>query len=166
MIEDAITVTLKLDSHYLWIDRLCIEQEDDADKHGQIGQMDQIFSGASVTLVAAAGLDAESGLPGVGETPQRPQPFAITRGQRLVSTMRHPEMSILQSKWLTRGWTYQEAVLSTRRPVFTEEQISFECKCMYCCESVIDPLILPINQSQENAEFRSQMRSERSILSI
>ena len=160
VIEDAITVTLKLDWQYLWVDRLCIDQEDDADKHGQIGQMDQIFSGASATLVAAAGLDADFGLPGVGETPRRPQPFAVIRGQRLVSTMRRPEMSILQSKWLTRGWTYQEAVLSTRRLVFTEEQISFECKCMSCCESVVDPLILPINQSQENAEFRSQMRKD------
>ena len=158
VIEDAITVTLKLGWHYLWVDRLCIDQEDDADKHGQIGQMDQIFSGASVTIIAAAGLDAAFGLPGVGETPRKPQPLAIIRGQHLVSTMRRPEMSILQSKWLTRGWTYQEAVLSTRRLVFTEEQVSFECKCMYCCESVVDPLVLPINQSQENAEFRSQMR--------
>ena len=33
----------------------------------------------------------------------------------------------------------------------------FECRCMYCCESVVDPLILPTNQCQENAEFRSPM---------
>ncbi len=44
VIEDAITVTLKLDWQYLWVDRLCIDQDDDADKHGQIGQTDQIFS--------------------------------------------------------------------------------------------------------------------------
>ena len=158
VIEDAITVTLKLGWRYLWVDRLCINQQDDADKHSQIGQMDLIFSGASVTLVAAAGLDADFGLPGVGSTPRVPQPFAIARNQLLASTMRLPEMSILHSKWATRGWTYQEATLSTRRLVFTEEQVCFECKCMSCCESVINPLILPINQSQENAEFRLQMR--------
>ena len=158
VIEDAITVTLKLGWRYLWVDRLCINQRDDADKHSQIGQMDLIFSGASVTLVAAAGLDADFGLPGVGSTPRVPQPFAIARNQFLASTMRPPENSILHSKWATRGWTYQEATLSTRRLMFTEEQVCFECKCMSCCESVINPLILPINQSQDNAEFRLQMR--------
>ena len=156
--EDAITVTLKLGWRYLWVDRLCIDQEDDADKHSQIGQMDLIFSGASVTLVATAGLDADFGLPGVGSTPRIPQPFAITQNRLLASTMGPPEISIQHSKWATRGWTYQEAMLSTRRLVFTEEQVCFECKCMYCCESVVDPLVLPINQSQDNAEFRMQMR--------
>ena len=159
VIEDAITVTLKLGWRYLWVDRLCIDQEDDADKHSQIGQMGLIIcNSASVTLVAAAGLDADFGLPGVGSTPRIPQPLAIAQNQLLASTMRPPEMSILHSKWATRGWTYQEATLSTRRLVFTEEQVCFERKCMSCCESVVDPLILPINQSQKNAEFRLQMR--------
>ena len=72
VIEDAITVTLKLGWRYLWVDRLCINQQDDADKHSQIGQMDLIFSGASVTLVTAAGLDAGFGLLGVGSTPRVP----------------------------------------------------------------------------------------------
>lgn len=158
VIEDAITVTLRLGWRYLWVDRLCIDQENDADKHGQIGQMDKIYSGASTTLVAAAGLDADFGLPGVGKTSRMPQSFAIVRGQLLASTMRSPEILTSHSKWATRAWTYQEAVLSTRRLVFTEEQVYFECSCMHCCESVVDPLNLPINQIQNNEEFRSQMR--------
>ena len=44
VIEDATTVTLKLDWQYLLVDRLCIDQDDDVVKHGQTGQMDQIFS--------------------------------------------------------------------------------------------------------------------------
>ena len=158
VIEDAITVTLILGWRSLWVDRPCINQQDDADKHSQIGQMDLIFSGASVILVAAAGLDADFGLPEVGSTPRISQPYAIARDQLLASTMPPPKMSILHSKWATRGWTYQEATLSTRRLVFTEEQVCFECRCMSCCESVINPLILPVNQSQDNAGFRLQMR--------
>jgi hypothetical protein len=35
-----------------------------------------------------------------------------------------------------RGWTYQEAVLSQRRLVFTEDQTYFEWNAMNCHESV------------------------------
>jgi hypothetical protein len=35
--------------------------------------------------------------------------------------MAHPH-HIASPKWSTRGWTYQEAVLSRRRLVFTEGQ--------------------------------------------
>ena len=43
--------------------------------------------------------------------------------------------AINASKWSTRGWTYQEAVLSRRRLVFTEHQVYFECNVMNCYES-------------------------------
>ncbi len=36
----------------------------------------------------------------------------------------------------TRGWTYQEGVLSNRRLVFTEEQVYWECRGMAVCETV------------------------------
>jgi hypothetical protein len=49
--------------------------------------------------------------------------------------MAHPH-HIASPKWSTRGWTYQEAVLSRRRLVFTEGQTYFECNAMNCYESV------------------------------
>ena len=79
--------------------------------------MNQILNKILAYLIVAADLDTEFALPGIGEIPRKPQLPVITRGQRLVSTMRHPEILILQSKWLTQGWTYQEAVLFARRLV-------------------------------------------------
>lgn len=35
--------------------------------------------------------------------------------------------SIKQSKWATRGWTYQEGCLSRRRLIFTEKEVLFLC---------------------------------------
>ncbi|KAK2757157.1 tol protein [Colletotrichum kahawae] len=44
------------------------------------------------------------------------------------------------SAWYTRGWTFQEGILSRRRLVFTDEQVYYECDSMYCYESIIGDL--------------------------
>ncbi|KAE9381913.1 HET-domain-containing protein [Stipitochalara longipes BDJ] len=54
----------------------------------------------------------------------------------LVSTMEDSRVAIRNSEWATRGWTYQEGVLSNRRLVFTEEQMYWECNGMATQESL------------------------------
>ena len=142
VIEDAILATKKLGWQYLWVDRFCIDQHDQKIKDEQINTMDEIYRGAVLTIIAAAGLDDNLGLPGVGDTPRKPQPYTAVGETPLVSLLCHPELLIRDSKWATRAWTYQEGVLSTRRLVFTKEQIYFECRSMHCCEAVQKPLAL------------------------
>lgn len=125
-IEDAITVTEKLGYRYLWIDRYCIQQ-DEEEKMRQIQQMDLIYQLAEVVIIAAFGHDPTSGLPGVRKTPRVYQPRATIGSHVLASTMRRPGLVIASSTWTTRAWTYQEALLARRRLVFMEEQVYFEC---------------------------------------
>src|ERR1700761_6545285 len=98
--------------------------------------MDAIYRRAELTIIAAAGEDENFGLPGVGATPRKGQPVSNVGKIQVVSTMSHPHHTIPSSKWASRGWTYQEAILSRRRLVFTEDQVYFECNAMNCCESV------------------------------
>jgi hypothetical protein len=51
VITDSIDVTLKLMFQYLWVDRYCIDQLDEADKHHQIRQMDLIYANAKVNTI-------------------------------------------------------------------------------------------------------------------
>ena len=113
-----------------------------AEKHVQIREMDRVYSGAVLTFIAAAGDNAESGLPGVGDTPRKAQPGATVQGRHFITTLGCPEQANGASKWATRGWTYQEAMLSTRRLVFLKDQTYFECKSMYCRESIGEPISL------------------------
>jgi hypothetical protein len=125
-IRDAITVTKILKYRYLWIDRYCIPQQNDKERHAQIRQMDQIYQNAELTIIAAAGSDVESGLPGVGFAPRHI--LKATIGNRICVALSDPRTLVKQSKWMSRAWTYQEAIFSRRKLFFTEEQIYFECR--------------------------------------
>ena len=157
VILDAIKVTKLLGYRYLWIDKFCIDQDDPEKKHDQIRQMGSVYANAELTIIAAAGVDENYGLPGVGVTPRKAQLGAEIGSFRVLSSMRHPHSSIRSSKWSTRGWTFQEAILSRRRLVFTNEQVYFECNTMNCYESVSIPLdTLHIEEkSQQQSHFRA-----------
>jgi hypothetical protein len=141
-IEDAMKVTVRLGLQYLWIDRYCIDQQNQDEKHIQVSQMDIVYLNAEVTIIAAAGDDPMHGLPGMGTSHRIPQPSAQARGIQLRSTLPDGKFAVEESLWSKRGWTYQEAILSRRRLVFTRHQIYFQCNGMHCCESILKPLDL------------------------
>jgi hypothetical protein len=133
---DAIEVTRKLDFPYLWVDRSCINQSDEDEKAYLISRMTTIYEAADFTIVAAAGSGASHGLPGVRLTPRRSQPkYYVDSGSLLLSILPDPRREVMQSQYWTRGWTYQEGVLSNRRIVFTEHQTYWECRSMASHES-------------------------------
>ncbi|ROT37768.1 HET-domain-containing protein [Sodiomyces alkalinus F11] len=73
--------------------------------------------------------------------PKKPLPPGKTPGKiTLVSTMQDPRVTIRKSRWATRGWTYQEGVLSRRCLVVTPEQVYWECRGMAVHESIKLPL--------------------------
>ena len=114
-IEDAITVTRKLGFQYLWIDRYCINQQNEKEASAQIRQMDLVYKNAEITMIAAAGKDPRYGLPGVGRRHRASQPCAKIGEHFLVSALDDLSYCIQDPPWRSRGWTYQEGVLS-RRP--------------------------------------------------
>ncbi|KAI9857101.1 MAG: hypothetical protein M1813_008592 [Trichoglossum hirsutum] len=138
-IEDAISVVIALDHRYLWVDSLCIIQDDPAEKHDQIAHMDLIYGSADLTIVDAAGARADTGLAGLslGLLNDR-QNFETVKGLQLALTL--PSfVGVVDygSPWNTRGWTYQERLLSKRALIFSREQAYFLCSSAVWCEDVI-----------------------------
>jgi hypothetical protein len=134
-VRDAIGVTKRLGFRYLWVDRYCIPTDPQI-KHSQISKMDIIYKQAQATLLGAAGNGAAFGLPGSGTRERDEQPTAAIREYKVFATLQPPKVAIGRSVWNTRGWTYQEAMLSTRRIFFTEEQVYWECRSMQCTEAL------------------------------
>ncbi len=112
VIEDAMEVVREIGRRYLWVDRYCISQEDEADQTAQMGMMDVIYNRALVTIVAAAGTDSSFGLPGVGRRHRVRQPWAKVGEQVLVATMSDPQDMVKDSKWMTRAWASILTLLS------------------------------------------------------
>lgn len=135
-IQDAITVTQNLGERYLWIDALCIIQDDQASKLQQIVQMDKIFSRAALTIASVNGQDVHSGLCGVGQGSRNrvAQHIETIRGHDFV-VMNAPLPVVLErTKWHSRGWTYQEFMLSKRFLLFTADQVYYMCNLQSCSE--------------------------------
>jgi hypothetical protein len=138
-IRDSITVTRKIGFRYLWIDRYCINQLIPDEVSAQVRKMDLIYQNSEVTIVAL-GEDPTYGLPGAGERLRVAQGYAQVGRHLLISSLMDPRYHIDGSTWTDRGWTYQEALLSRRRLVFTDEQVYYECYGMHCCEALDFPL--------------------------
>ncbi|KAK1659902.1 heterokaryon incompatibility protein-domain-containing protein [Colletotrichum godetiae] len=61
-IREAMNLTRLLGERYLWVDRLCIVQDDEDAKHAQLRGMADIYAGALLTIVAAQGRGADEPL--------------------------------------------------------------------------------------------------------
>ncbi|KAK4452581.1 heterokaryon incompatibility protein-domain-containing protein [Podospora aff. communis PSN243] len=137
-IVDAMTATIHAGIQYLWVDALCIIQDSPADKAAQISCMGTIYSCASLTIVAASGDSSAAGLPGILST--RRDPAVAAQHTEVVSNLTFHTMpptlreSLAQSPWSTRGWTYQEYILSRRLLIFTPSRVYFVCAHNATCE--------------------------------
>jgi hypothetical protein len=128
-VSDAILLCRDLGEQWLWVDRFCIVQDDAITKGAQINAMDIIYGMAVFTLVAAVDPAKATGLPGVRG---RPRASFLENDTRLF----HAEGSYIdlnffvtvdRSTWNTRGWTFQERVLSKRCIYITNYQAYFTC---------------------------------------
>ncbi|OCL08969.1 HET-domain-containing protein [Glonium stellatum] len=132
-IKDAMMLVAGLGESYLWVDTLCIVQDDEEGKQEQILQMAAIYSKAILTIVAVAGSDANSGLPGVYPTVRNERSIAVAPGLQIVERTSLAE-GFGKFIYNTRAWTFQERVLSSRCLFFFNELVYFQCKKNIWCE--------------------------------
>jgi hypothetical protein len=69
-IRDAMQFTHDMKVRYLWVDALCIAQDDEASKYLQLMHMDAIYRQAVLTIVAGDNSDAADGICGLGSRPR------------------------------------------------------------------------------------------------
>ncbi|RYP91357.1 hypothetical protein DL770_002497 [Monosporascus sp. CRB-9-2] len=128
-IQDAIIVAREVGFRYLWVDSLCILQDSVVDKGYQLAVMDRIYAEAALTIVAAGGDDANAGISGLhpGSRNIRQQTARYSAEFTLVSLLPDWQGVVDGSTWNSRGWTYQERVLSRRCLFFTNDTVYFHC---------------------------------------
>lgn len=146
-LRDAVTVACGLEIRYLWIDALCIIQDNGDDWARESATMWQLFHNAYVTIAAAASESFDEGF-----LTRRPETFDMNISSALnpqavgkfeLSTISNLERwnmrdhqlpaDLQACKWDTRGWVWQEQKLSKRLLVFGKQMIHF--KCDHCMRS-------------------------------
>jgi hypothetical protein len=128
-ISDAVTLTKKMGKRYLWVDSLCIVSNDPEDKASQIPAMTSVYGNAILTIFAAAGEDANHGLPGINSFRPGHKVADLGRYQIVESYLFEYQRSVQRTTWATRAWTYQELLLSARCLIFLETHVEWLCRC-------------------------------------
>jgi len=124
-VRDAIHLVRALGERYLWVDCLCVVQDASSEEmNATLRAMARIYTSAEFTVVAADGKDAGHGLRGIGgpSTNRDPDPS---------SSPRLWDAYPGDSKWATRGWTFQESLFSRRLLIFGDT-VSWICgRCQW-----------------------------------
>ncbi|KAF4617747.1 hypothetical protein D9613_005698 [Agrocybe pediades] len=155
-IIQAIDITRKLGKKYLWVDALCIEQAprpgDPAtdDFHREAPKMAQYYSNAYLTISAAASKTSSVGVYNdrKDHTPKNHHTFTHHNddkgfsGKMVVYPLPLDKENILSSyvnlesePIVSRAWTLQERVLSSRTLFYASDQMYWECNEYFTCEN-------------------------------
>ncbi|KAL9571075.1 hypothetical protein ACKAV7_004786 [Fusarium commune] len=114
LLTDAIAVTKSLGFRYLWIDRFCFPQYNAHERRRQLEKMGEIYARSAFTIIVAAGQGVQDGIPGISMAREE-QLSLQTEAGCFTTSLTRPDVEVANSKWASRGWTYQEGLLSRRR---------------------------------------------------
>lgn len=127
--QEAIKVARGLRISYLWIDSLCIVQDDVEDWEREAGRMGQVFSNAYCTIAATSAASSDEGFltrhgnPPLYATIETPDGGILHVSEFMGDYHQDVELAPLN----TRGWVLQERALSRRTLHFTQTQVYWEC---------------------------------------
>lgn len=134
--QDAVTIARALGIRYLWIDSLCIIQDDIDDWCRESSMMGLIYERARLTIAACHARNSSEGcfsqrkaLPPAVELPHIDK-FGIHRGSIFITLLpgECKEVGENLSPLDTRAWTTQEWLLSRRMILCLKECLAWSCK--------------------------------------
>lgn len=130
-IRDAVKVTKELGFEYLWVDSLCIVQDDEDDKAQEIGKMHSVYQNAELTISAARSKGSKDGFLDLC------RPLASVRFKyrgpdgtlgTVIANLKIYHISEPAEPIHGRGWTLQEHLLSKRLLIFGTFGLRWVCQ--------------------------------------
>lgn len=182
--QDAVDATRRLGFRYLWVDALCMIQDDKEDAMMELQRMSEYLSNATFVLQAAASPNSNARL----YQPRRKAllHMEITRARQLESVTSEPESSMvtgvelrlplqtaseaLGARVMKRGWMFQEIILPSRMVIFGEDQIYWHCQAGLMSEGdtlTREPILrlLPMSSAATDFERRDSLHSWYQLIS-
>ncbi|ETS86958.1 hypothetical protein PFICI_00786 [Pestalotiopsis fici W106-1] len=145
--RDAIELACRIDIPYLWIDALCIRQDDPVEWAQEAAMMKDIYAGSVLTIAAANGRCSDDGCltamaPDDSFRPVGPFrdinfTVKVSHGHSLHIRAHNGDTRSLtrETALSSRGWVLQEDVLSRRIVYCMLPELHWRCQCCYQIES-------------------------------
>jgi hypothetical protein len=138
-VQDAVSVTRRLGIRFLWVDSLCILQDDERDWLQEAGQMASVYEWAYCVIAATGSMDGAGGC------------FRPRQSHDLVQVPCHPQHGasrymyfgvadenavprMFQGPLNARAWVLQEHIFARRTIHFASDQTYWECDKIFVGE--------------------------------
>jgi hypothetical protein len=140
--QDAMRVTVFLGYRYLWIDSLCIIQDDADDWKAQSAEMGLVYQHTSCNIAAAWAKEGSQGCFSARDPAAMIAPTSISIDAGGGKVLHFD--GIQRWKWLgsvvkaplnERGWVLQERYMSPRQLSFARDEVFWECQQLAASES-------------------------------
>ncbi|KAF2793930.1 HET-domain-containing protein [Melanomma pulvis-pyrius CBS 109.77] len=125
-LRDAVDITRRMGFEWLWVDQICIQQRDLEDWTRESAAMATVYGNSVFTICADNGGTTDEGFLKPRVDILRSHNFGVYEEQCL-QTLEEPWGSMTWQPLYSRGWAFQERVLSSRNLHFLEDQIAWEC---------------------------------------
>jgi hypothetical protein len=134
--QHAFSISFSLGFRFVWIDSLCIVQDDPDDWETQASMMGTIYKYASCNIAATW---ARDGNDGCFTTKREPRTITLYAGHHYAreyevnSRLPYYE-DIVEAPLNQRGWVTQERFLARRQLSFAQGQVYWECRGLVASE--------------------------------
>jgi hypothetical protein len=157
--QDAITIIRSLDIRFIWIDSLCIVQDDILDWNKESVRMAAIYANSSINIAATGASDSRGGCLSprslkhvVPRCEIRSFPIKTHMDPSEPVIFVRPSLESVHHRYstnssyitdlpdsttvplLSRAWVFQERYLAPRTLHFHPSEMVMECKSSICCE--------------------------------
>jgi hypothetical protein len=121
-INDAIDLVKVIGERYLWVESLCLINDNEGDIALGIRLMNSVFQGSYFNIIAASGTNANAGLWGLGLDAKK---MTVPQSSEVEIDLK---TRLSKSEYSKRAWTLQELTLSRRALIFVDNRVFFRCQ--------------------------------------
>jgi Heterokaryon incompatibility protein (HET) len=139
--QDAVTACRKLGTRYIWIDSLCIIQDQEQDWIKEASTMERVYSNSLCNFEAAHAADGDGRL-FFSRSEEKIKPLPVTvqwhrngpLASFLIDISVHRDNDMHDAPLVGRAWVLQEQLQAARTLIFSSTQVHWVCRTQEASE--------------------------------